>query len=66
MSSQLQPDLVGMSHEIDDLCTDLARVRRIARAEVPYLADALHALRAGRLEVTEEFLDRAITALARI
>lgn len=66
MSNRIQPDIIGMAQEIDDLCIAVSRARRIARAEVPYLRDALVALRAGDLDVTEEFLDRAIAALTQI
>ena len=44
----------------------LGTYRRVVRIETSYLADALHALRNGSPEVTDEFLDRAILALTRL
>ena len=49
-----------------DLVNAHNRARRIARDQVSMLADARHALAAGRLTVTDEFIDRVMTALTRL
>jgi len=45
---------------------ELGHYRRVVREETRYLIDALHALRNGSPEVTEEFLDRAVLHLSRL
>ena len=44
----------------------LGNYRRVVAEETRYLVDALHALRNGSPEVTDEFLDRAILTLTRL
>lgn len=56
---------ISMSHTIDDLATDVARMRRTVVQQVDMLDDALHALRAGRYPVADEFVERARDALAK-
>jgi hypothetical protein len=54
---------VSMSHTIDDLATDNARACRVVRAQVEMLDLALHALRHGSPDVTDEYVERALEAL---
>ena len=54
---------VEMSHTIDDLEKERARLARSARWSVRLLEDALHALRDDRTAVTEDFIERVIVDL---
>lgn len=58
------PDTVRISHLIDDHETVRTHARRTIADQNLLLADALDAIRAGRLAVAEEFVDRALTALS--
>lgn len=62
------PDLtdreISMSHTIDDLATDLGKMTRTVRQQVDLLTDGLHAIRAGRYAVAEEYMERARDSLA--
>ena len=49
-----------------DLANTHNRARRIMRDQIAMLADARHALAAGRPAVTDEFIERVMTALARL
>jgi ABC-type transporter Mla subunit MlaD len=57
--------IVAQSHTIDDLLTEVTRFRRHVRAQRDLLTDALHALRAGHTDVTDEFIDRVIAEQTR-
>lgn len=54
---------VEQSHTIDDLLRDLAAHRRAVADARSMLTDALHALRNGSPDVTDEFIDRTLVAL---
>ncbi len=56
---------IRMSHTIDDLATDLGKLRRTVSQQVDLLTDGLDALRAGRYAVAEEFMERARDSLAK-
>jgi hypothetical protein len=58
------PDTIRISHLIDDHETVRTHARRTIADQNLLLADALDAIRAGRLAVAEEFVDRALTALS--
>ena len=49
--------------ELHDIETARQKLVRSQQSALRLLEDALHALRAGRLAVTDEFLDRAISTL---
>jgi hypothetical protein len=51
------------AHVIDDLCKGKATLVRASRRSVRMLEDALHALRADRTAVTDEYIERVITDL---
>jgi hypothetical protein len=53
-----------MSHTIDDLSAELGRLRRTVGRQVDLLTGG-HAVRDGRYEVAEEFMERARNSLAR-
>lgn len=57
---------IAMSHTIDDLASDVARMRRTVCQQVDLLTDGLHALRAGRYPVADEYMERARDACARV
>jgi hypothetical protein len=56
---------IAMSHTIDDIETLRENALRTMIEQVDLLTDALHALRNGSPDVTDEFLDRAITSMTR-
>lgn len=56
----ISDDVIARSHEIDDLEIMRTAAVRSLRRNIALLELALHALRAGRTGVTDEFLDRAI------
>lgn len=53
----------AVDHVIDRLEKKRTLALRTARRDGELLTNALHALRAGRTEVAEEFLERAIDGL---
>lgn len=70
----LLPDLAARAdalevehvHAVADLVEENGRMRRTVREVSDLLADALHALRNGRPDVTDEFIDRSLSRLARL
>lgn len=54
------------AHTIADLDAARTKAVRVCTAEAASLTDALHALRNGAPEVTDEYLDRAISALTAL
>lgn len=55
--------VVRLHHTIDDLEKDRHRGKRAAYDAYRLLVDAQRALADGRLEIVEEFLDRAVDGL---
>jgi hypothetical protein len=54
---------VKASHTIDDLETRRARAHGLIASQIPLLQDGLHALRHGRYDVADEYMDRVLIAL---
>lgn len=54
--------VVDTSHLVDDYELLRTRVIRRLTTQIELLSDGLHALRHGSLEVTDEYLDRALSA----
>ena len=63
--ADLDPRIIELIHANTDLHTDLCRHRTVMMDAAEVLMLALHALRHGSPEVTDEYLDRTITALDR-
>lgn len=56
-------DLIDLSHIIDDIEKQRTKMLREVQAAVSLLDTALHALRDGALEITDEFIDRSLDHL---
>jgi len=65
VSGDLSDREITMSHTIDDLSTELGKLRRTVGQQVDLLTDGLHAIRHGRYAVAEEYMERARDCLAR-
>lgn len=60
------PRSVEDSYLIDDLCKEVGIKNRHIDRSVRMLEDALHALRHGSPEVTDEYLERVICDLREV
>jgi hypothetical protein len=65
LSAEEKSRAVDRSHHVDDYESLRTRVIRRLTAQIELLGDGLHALRNGSPEVTDEYLDRALTAFGR-
>ena len=63
---QLTEAQIKYAHLVDTTERQRTLALRISRTTSDLLVDALHAARAGRYHITEEFLERSIAALVEL
>lgn len=59
----MNSDEIRLAHVIDDAEKQRTAALRASVAATALLTDGLHALRAGRSHITDEFVERAIAIL---
>lgn len=65
LASERDTRNIDKNHLIDDLETLRSRVIRNLSSQIDLLADGLHAVRNGRPQIAEEFMERALYAIKR-